>query len=116
MTYEEFEFLVTESLDKLPSFFKERLDNVDVVVEEWPSYPMGSRLLLGLYQGVPKTKRGSGYTMALPDKITIFKGPIELVSHENKDVIKKLVTDTVQHEIAHHFGISDSRLKELKGQ
>ncbi len=111
----EFERLVQQALTNLPSFFKEKLDNVDVVVEDWPSENFSQgRLLLGLYQGVPKTKRTSGYTMALPDKITIFKGPIELVSRGDEEAIKDLVVDTVQHEIAHHFGISDVRLKELK--
>jgi predicted Zn-dependent protease with MMP-like domain len=103
------------ALESLPSFFKEKLENVDVVVEEWPSPEMAKgRLLLGLYQGVPKTNRGAGYTMVLPDKITIFKGPIELVSRGNQEAIKNTVIDTVQHEIAHHFGISDARLKEIK--
>lgn len=107
--------MVQEALKDLPTFFKEKMENVDVVIEDWPNptYSKG-RLLLGLYQGVPKTIRGSGYTMVLPDKITIFKGPIELVSRGNKETVKNLVIDTVQHEIAHHFGISDLRLRELK--
>ena len=111
----EFEKLVAEALENLPKFFKEKLENVDVVVQDWPNprYSRG-RLLLGLYQGVPKTKRGAGYTMVLPDKITVFQGPIELISRDNPESIKKLVVDTVQHEIAHHFGISDTRLRQLK--
>jgi predicted Zn-dependent protease with MMP-like domain len=115
MSSEEFEQLVTEALKGLPSFFKEKMDNVELVIEDWPdpNYSKG-RLLLGLYRGVPKTKRGAGYTLVLPDKITIFKGPIELVSRGNKEAVKNLVIDTVQHEIAHHFGISDRRLRELK--
>jgi len=122
MINEEFEKLVVKALDNIPKFFKDKLDNVDVVVEDWPSMQMAQgrpalprgRLLLGLYQGVPKTIRGAGYTMALPDKITIFKGPIELVSHGDEETIKSVVKDTVEHEIAHHFGISDARLRELK--
>jgi predicted Zn-dependent protease with MMP-like domain len=115
MTSEEFAKLVEDALKDLPSFFKEKVDNVDVVVEDWPdpTYSQG-RLLLGLYRGVPKTRRGSGYTMVLPDKISIFKQPIELISRGNKEVIKNLVIDTVQHEIAHHFGISDARLRQLR--
>lgn len=115
MDSEEFEQLVTEALKNLPTFFKEKMENVDVVTEDWPNptYSRG-RLLLGLYQGVPKIKRGAGYTMVLPDKVTIFKGPIELVSRGSKEAIKNLVADTIQHEIAHHFGISDRRLRELK--
>jgi predicted Zn-dependent protease with MMP-like domain len=115
MTVEEFEELVEKALDDLPLFFKEKLENVDVVVEEWPSQEVAKeRLLLGLYHGVPKPKRDAGYTMVLPDKITIFKGPIELVSRGNREAIKNLVVDTVKHEIAHHFGISDARLRQLK--
>lgn len=115
MTSEEFEKLVSKALGDLPQFFKERLDNVDVVIEDWPNQHLGQgRLLLGLYQGVPKPRRGAGYTMALPDKITIYKGPIELVSHGDEETIRNVVIDTVQHEIAHHFGISDVRLRELK--
>lgn len=115
MNKDEFEKLVAEALEDLPPFFKEKMENVEVVVEEWPnpSYSKG-RLLLGLYQGVPKTKRGAGYTMVLPDKITIFQGPIQLVSRSRPEAIKNLVIDTVQHEIAHHFGISDTRLRQLK--
>lgn len=115
MANEEFEKLVIKALEDIPNFFKEKIDNVDIVVEDWPTQEQSrGRLLLGLYQGIPKTARGRGYTMALPDKITIFKGPIELVSQGQVKVIKDVVVDTVQHEIAHHFGISDSRLKELK--
>lgn len=116
VTNEEFQKLVSNALESLPTFFKEKLDNVDLVVEDWPSEDLSKgRLLLGLYQGVPKTHRGAGYSFVLPDKITIFKGPIEIFSREKPDSIKEIVTDTVQHEIAHHFGISDERLKELKG-
>lgn len=115
MDSEEFEQLVAEALKGLPSFFKEKMDNVELVIEDWPdpTYSKG-RLLLGLYRGVPKTKRGTGYTLVLPDKITIFKGPIELVSRGDKEAVRNLVIDTVQHEIAHHFGINDRRLRELK--
>ena len=115
MNTDEFEQLVSEALNDLPTFFKEKMDNVQLVIEDWPDQGYSrERLLLGLYHGVPKTKRGAGYTMILPDKITIFKGPIELVSRGNKEATKNLVIDTVQHEIAHHFGISDRRLRELK--
>jgi len=115
MEMRDFERLVTDALETLPAFFKEKLDNVEVVVENWPSEEQSKgQLLLGLYHGVPKTVRGAGYSLVLPDKITIFKGPIEIFSRGNQESIKEIVTDTVQHEIAHHFGISDERLKELK--
>jgi len=114
MDSKEFEKLVSVALDDLPDIFKEKLENVDIVVENWPNqqHP-GRQLLLGLYQGVPKTVRGRGYHIALPDKITIFQGPIEYISGSDKESIRSLVVSTVQHEIAHHFGISDKRLREL---
>jgi len=110
-----FKRLVSEALNHLPSYFKKKLDNVEVVVKEWPSSDIAKgRLLLGLYQGIPKPKRSINYTMVLPDKITIFKGPIEFISRGDKKTMERLVIDTVQHEIAHHFGISDARLSTLK--
>lgn len=117
MTDEDFVELVGEAIADLPTYFKKKMDNVEVVVEEWPSQDIAKgRLLLGLYQGIPKPKRGINYTMVLPDKITIFKGPIEFLSRGDENSIKNLVIDTVKHEIAHHFGISDARLQELKAK
>lgn len=114
MDIEDFEKLVEEALINLPKEFKEKIDNVDVVVEIWPNAEFArGRLLLGLYQGIPKPTWGRGMVTRLPDKITIFKGPIEWLARGNEDRIKQLVVDTVEHEIAHHFGISDTRLKEL---
>ncbi len=115
MITEDFEKLVDEALEDLPEYFKHKLDNVAIVVEDWPRADVArGRLLLGLYQGIPKPKRGAGYTMVLPDKITIFQRPIELVSRGDEHLIKNLVLDTVWHEIAHHFGISDARIDEIK--
>ncbi len=114
MTNEEFEKLVVEALNEIPKVFKEKLDNVDVVIEDWPSQNPPGKLLLGLYQGIPKTALGRGSALALPDKITIFQRPIEWVSGGDTQKIKTQVIDTAQHEIAHHFGISDTRLDEFK--
>jgi len=115
MDRKSFEELVSKALADLPNFFKERLDNVDVVIENWPAPRFSKgRLLLGLYQGVPKTTRGGSYTFVLPDKITIFQEPIELIAKGNEQITKDLVQETVQHEIAHHLGISDARLREMK--
>jgi len=110
-----FEKLVDEAVENLPENFKKAIDNVNVVVEEWPSgrYAQG-RLLLGLYQGVPKTAWGRHQGLQVPDKITIYKGPIEFISRGEVEMINKVIVDTVQHEIAHHFGISDARLDEIK--
>ncbi len=115
MEPEEFEKLVIAAVEDLPKFFKEKLDNVDLVVEPWPS-PEFSRgqLLLGLYQGIPLTERGRGYNLAIPDKITIFQGPIMLVSRGIPEIIEQTVQQTVKHEIAHHFGISDEKLREIE--
>src|SRR3989338_294461 len=115
MTKADFKKLVAEALVNLPEEFKEKMENVEVVVEDWPSPDIAKgQLLFGLYQGIPKPKRGINYTMVLPDKITIFKGPIEFIARGDEESIKRLIVDTVQHEIAHHFGISDARLAQLK--
>ena len=118
-TDEEFEQLVVEALDGLPDEFKKALRNIEVVVAVWPtsaelrSVGLNRReSLLGLYHGVPLTKRTSNYGMVLPDKVTIFQGPIERVCRTRERVVWQ-VQRTVRHELAHHFGISDDRLREL---
>jgi predicted Zn-dependent protease with MMP-like domain len=118
-TPEEFEQLVVEALDDLPDAIHEKLENIEVVVADWPTpaelRSVGMKpgqLLLGLYQGVPLTRRGGHYGLVLPDKVTIFQGPIERICRTREAVIRQ-VQRTVRHELAHHFGISDDRLKEL---
>lgn len=109
-----FSRLVARALDDLPAAFREKLRNVDVVVLDEPRQeqrPEDGGELLGLYEGVPLTGRGAGEPY-LPDRISIFRGPIERMTASPKkqaDIVK----DTVIHEIAHHFGISDERLREL---
>jgi predicted Zn-dependent protease with MMP-like domain len=105
-----FEELVAEALDELPGWIQERLENVEVLVEDFP--PPGERLLLGLYEGIPLTKRGGGYFGVLPDRITLFKRSIEAVAADEED-LRRVVRHTVVHEFAHFFGISDDRLREL---
>ncbi len=106
--------LVARALDDLPPFFAERKRNVEIVVEDEPDdeqRPTDGSELLGLYEGVPLTGRGA-YEPYVPDRITIFRGPIARMStspQQQADIVR----DTVIHEIAHHFGISDERLKEL---
>ena len=113
-----FETLVVQALDDLPDAFLAALDNVEVVIEKEPSVAHRNRLappgatLLGLYEGVPQTRRTSGYGLVAPDKITIFEGPIRRASTDDQS-LQKLVQRTVIHEIAHHFGISDDRLRQL---
>jgi len=112
-----FEQLVAEAIDSLPDDFKSKMNNVAVLVEDYPS-PRDERrlargrLLLGLYQGQPLTSRDSRYGMAFPDKITIYQGSIESICRTESE-IRDQVRKTVLHEIAHHFGIDDSRLHEL---
>lgn len=114
-----FETLVAEALDSLPPDIRQMLDNVEVVVESHPSPAQLRRLglgprgtLFGLYEGVPLTRRNSGYNLVLPDKITIFRKPIEAYCRSDEQV-RQVVRRTVLHELAHHFGISDERLREL---
>jgi predicted Zn-dependent protease with MMP-like domain len=112
----EFEQLVADALDAIPEELGKRMENVAVVVEDWPTPAQlaGRRgTLLGLYEGVPLTKRSPlSYAGAVPDRITIFRGPIcEMTADQEARV--ELVKTTVIHEVAHHFGISDERLREL---
>jgi predicted Zn-dependent protease with MMP-like domain len=106
----EFERMIAHALDELPGELRERLSNVELVIEDEP--PPGMPLL-GLYQGVPLTRRGSGYTGALPDKITIYRGPLERLAGGDADRLSTQVRRVVLHEVAHHFGISDERLVEI---
>ena len=121
MELEIFESLVADAVDSLPQEFLDRMENVEVVVEEWPDgddlldvgLPGNAKYaLLGLYHGVPQTQRGL-YYMALHDRISIYKGPIESLAGKDPEAIREQVRRTVIHEIAHHYGISDERLREL---
>ena len=119
VTPEEFEQLVRQALDDLPDLFKEKLNNVEVVVADWPTEAerravglKPGQLLFGLYQGIAQTRRSSHYGLVLPDKITIYRLPIERVCRSREEVARK-VAHTVRHELAHHFGISDDRLRDL---
>ena len=101
---------VQEALDSLPPELRERMSNVEIVVEEEP--PPGQPLL-GLYQGVPLTRRTSQYGGVLPDKITIYSGPLIRLYGSDPNRLRTEAMRVVLHEIAHHFGISDERLVEL---
>jgi len=106
----DFEREVEDALASLPRELREVVSNVAIVVEEEP--PPGQPLL-GLYQGVPLTRRGSGYSGALPDKITIYRGPLERLYGADADGLRRQIRRVVLHEVAHHFGISDERLVEI---
>jgi predicted Zn-dependent protease with MMP-like domain len=106
--------LVRRALDDLPSAFRDRMRNIEIVVLDEPAEehrPKDGGELLGLYEGVPLTGRGAAEPY-LPDRISIFRRPIERMTASPKGQ-EKIVRDTVIHEIAHHFGISDERLREL---
>jgi predicted Zn-dependent protease with MMP-like domain len=116
---EDFENLVARAVDELPQEFLARLQNVAVVVRDWPTTEQAAKAglkpghtLLGLYEGIPRTKRDQRYSLVPPDKITIFQGPVEAICHHDAD-IAPMIQKVVKHEIAHHFGISDARLREL---
>jgi predicted Zn-dependent protease with MMP-like domain len=103
-----FSDLVEAALEELPEEFRSRLENVQIVVEDH-----GSPGLLGLYHGIPQTSRNPGtYFGVMPDVITIYREPIERRARSAEDLAHE-VKVTVWHEIAHHFGISDERLREL---
>jgi predicted Zn-dependent protease with MMP-like domain len=107
---DEFEHLAEEALASLPGDLAAFMSNVAIVVEDEP--PSGLPLL-GLYQGVPLTRRTSGYAAVPPDRITIYRGPLERLAGGDPARLRAQVRRVVLHEIAHHFGISDERLREL---
>ena len=117
-----FERLAAEALDSLPESFLRHMENVDVVIEQWPSADdmedaglagEDRRSLLGLYEGVPLVDRGTHYAGYLPDRIVLYQGSIEAAAGNDPDAIREEVRATVIHEVAHFFGISDDRLDEL---
>jgi predicted Zn-dependent protease with MMP-like domain len=107
---DDFEDLVDQAVASLPDDLRAFMSNVAVLVEDEP--PAGLPLL-GLYQGIPLTSRTSGYAGVPPDKITIYRGPLERLTGGDRDHLREQVRRVVLHEIAHHFGISDERLREL---
>jgi predicted Zn-dependent protease with MMP-like domain len=122
LTRKEFEELVVLSLKRLPKFFKKKMKNVDVVVENRAPRDLLSEMglrspseLLGLYQGVPLDRRGFYYGNVLPDKITLFQIPIESLC-QTKEEVKEKVKEVVIHEVGHYFGLDDDRLRELESE
>jgi len=116
----EFERLVTEAIESLPLAFKNKLDNLAIVIADWPSKDQLRQLglrhraqLLGLYEGVPRTHRGTGYNMVPPDRITLFQKSIEAKCHTSTD-IKAEISRVLRHEIAHDFGLSDAALDQIE--
>ncbi len=106
----DFDRAIQDALDSLPPDLRKRISNVEVAVEDEP--PEGQPLL-GLYQGIPLTRRSSSYSGALPDKITIYRGPLERLYGDDPELLSRQIRHVVLHEVAHHFGISDRRLIEI---
>jgi len=119
MDSKQFEILVKKAIRRLPKEFKNRLENVAIVIEEEPQMEtlkdlgLGAKgRLLGLYQGVPLDDRTHYYALVMPDKITLYKANIER-SCNSQDEVYQLIAHTLKHEIAHHFGMSDARLRDI---
>ena len=118
MDRDQFENLVLGAINQIPTDLSQYLENIDVIVEDWPVQEQlaghtisDDSLLLGLYEGIPLTER-SEYGMVLPDKITLFQQAIESICVNEEEIIEQ-VRETVVHELAHHFGIDDTKLNEL---
>jgi predicted Zn-dependent protease with MMP-like domain len=116
---EAFEALINEAVAALPRGFRARIENVSFTVEDWANRrdlgltgTPGGGTLLGVYRGVPLTRRTSGYHLTVPDVIVIFQQPLQQIARD-ADHLAALVEHTVRHEVAHYFGISDERLREL---
>lgn len=107
----EFEQAVSEALDQVPGELAVLMDNVVVLVEDWPPQDQPQDLL-GLYEGTPLTERDSWYSGVLPDRILVFRRPLLAMCDSREEVVEEVLV-TVVHEIAHHFGIDDERLHEL---
>jgi len=117
-----FEAIVAESLDDVPEEFRAAMENVEIVVENWPDAQTMQLAgvdrpaqLLGFYHGVPLTRRDHNYSLVLPDKISIYRMPI-LVRCRTPGQVRDMVGRVVRHEVAHHFGIDDDRLREIGAQ
>lgn len=117
---EVFAQLIGEAMDTLPEQYITRLDNVAITYEDEPTPDQRQKLklrcdqsLYGLYEGVPLTKRGAGYNLVLPDKITLFKLPL-LTGTGSLDEFKKRIKHTLWHEIAHYYGLDHDRIHELE--
>jgi predicted Zn-dependent protease with MMP-like domain len=116
---ETFEGLVTSAVEDLPDTFRDRVTNLQFVVEDLASSDDYARVsgglggtLLGVYRGIPLPRRSRHYNMALPDRIVIFQQPIQRLARSEADLSER-VRHVVRHEIAHYFGISDERLREI---
>lgn len=119
LTDEQFDRLITKAMDELPQEYIKGLDNVAIVMADEPTaeqrekMQLHGRLLLGLYEGVPLTKRGNGWSGMLPDKITLFKNQILLVVHDETSLFEQ-IKRTLWHEIAHYYGLDHGRMEHIQ--
>lgn len=116
----QFEEAIEEALALLPPLLREKMENIEIILEDWPSQEVMEEMgvtspyeLLGLYHGVPRPARGFHYNLALPDIITIYQGPIEDSCRHTRD-LKYLIRDVLYHEIGHYYGFSEEELARLE--
>lgn len=119
---QQFENLVSQAIDNIPQKYYKHIDNLAFVVEAEPSAQQRNELklhchqtLFGLYQGVPLNRRSANYSLVIPDKITIFKKPILVLANDIESA-RKIVNNTVWHEVAHYFGLDHQRIHQLENQ
>lgn len=117
---QQFEDLINQSMDELPQEYIRNMKNVVVTFDNDPSPEQRQKqqlrhdqTLFGLYEGIPMTKRGAGYNLVLPDKITIFKGPITRASSDMTG-LRQQIKHTLWHEIAHHYGLDHDRIHAIE--
>jgi len=120
MTDAEFDTLITRAMNELPQEYIKGLDNVAIVMADSPTPEQmqkmhldGHQLLLGLYEGIPLTKRGINYSFVLPDKITLFKNTIFATSHDEFELFEN-IKRTLWHEIAHYYGLDHDRINQIQ--
>lgn len=120
LSVEEFEAIVRASIDNIPEKYGDKIQNVAFIVEDTPSdyqkqqlHMVDGQLLFGLYEGIPLSKRSSGYNLVLPDKITIFRHPILLICNSVEQV-QQQINKTVWHEVAHYFGLDHAQIAKLE--
>ena len=120
MTREKFEQLVAEAITLIPKRFRREMKNIAIVVEDEPSAELLEEMeieppdsLYGLYQGTPLTERTSGYGNTLPDRVTLFKTPIE-EDCDDEDDVRAVIGETLIHEVGHYFGLSEEEIEEIE--
>jgi len=117
---QEFDSLISKAMDELPQEYIKGLNNVAIVYADWPDEHQAQKaglregnILLGLYEGIPLTQRGAGYSFVLPDKITLFKHSILMVARDPQSLFEQ-IKRTLWHEIAHYYGLNHDRIHRLE--